>query len=568
MTKTLAVLPRRLALAAAVALSACVGAPGGGPGAPGPSRGGGSLRREDRVVLTPFNEVTGVAVSRRFVFALTTGGLGIYDRTFDAWRPPLAAGDELPAERPTAVAADPATDAVWVGGLGSVTYYQAVSDFATRSSVPGVVDVIAFDRRNPSEGAYVRASGQWSRVTSTGFVTPLGPGQLPPTRELLLAPTLRDIYDEFPNLRAFGSLLTRDAQLRSWPISAAAKSPDRASEVWVGTAGNGLYRADPSFNRAEQLPFGLLEEGAGALALAADGVWIAGLGEGVAPRAGLTFASDDLQSWRWLEGSQSTSFVGARASDLEVREGAAWVATDRGLVRLDTRASRAGGAEAPGEVAAWSAIHGLPSDVVLAVAARPAGAWAGTTSGIVFVTDPATRRGARTADVGPVIASGAAVRDLLATGDTLWAATDAGLLLVPPGDSARAVRPAAQRDEARLGQPTTALATSDSEVVVATRDALLRFHRRTGQLLPSLDAVGFVSVGGIRALAMDGETIWAAGPLGVALYTRVGGATRFLSVPGDLPGEVFDVALGRDYAWVATRNGVVRLRRMRGGGVR
>ena len=555
----------RFGVAAALLALACTGAPGGFGGV-GPTPGG-SLRQEDRVVLSTFNEVTGVAVSRRYVFSVTSGGLAIYDRTFNAWRPPLSLGDDLPRGRPSAVAADPASDGVWIGGVGTVTYYQAATDFATRSTVPGVVDVIAFDRRDLSGGAYVRASGQWSRVTTTGFVSPIDGGQLPPARELEVAPTLREVVSEFPALESFGGLLTRDAQLRSWPISAAAKSPDRASELWVGTLGNGLFRVDPSFNRSEQLPFGLLDPGAGALALAADGVWAASLGDAVSGRGGLTFASDDLQSWRWLEGGQQISLAGTRVFRMDVRGDRAWVATERGLVRFDTRAT-SGAAASAGDVLAWSATNGLPSDVVLSVAARPAGAWAGTASGLVFVSDSASRRSARLGSVGPVLASGTAVRALLAAGDTLWVGTDLGLLLVPPGEGAAAVRPTALAAEPRLGQQVTALATSDSEVVVATRAALLRFHRRTGRLLPSIDVGSFASLGGLRALAMDGGTIWAAGPSGVVVYSRASGASRFLAVPGDIPGEAFDVALGRDYAWVATREGLVRLRRLRDGSVR
>ncbi|MFL5577882.1 MAG: hypothetical protein ACJ79S_18155 [Gemmatimonadaceae bacterium] len=552
-----------------VSLSGCAGAAvGGAPGAPAAGVGGASLRREDRVVVSTYDEVLGVAASRRLVFVLAPRGLGIYDRTFDAWRPPLAAGADLPQGRPTALAADPTSDAVWVGGVGSVTYYQPLTDYATRSSVPGVVDLIAFDRGNPGD-AYVRASGQWSRVSSTGFVTPLGPGQLPLASALEIPETLRDIAREFPSLESFAPLLTRDAQLRSWPVSAAAKSPDRASELWLGTLGNGLYRVDPSFNQSRHLPFGLLDPGAGALALAADGVWVAALGEGVGggARGGLTFASDDLQRWRWLEPPRSTPLVGARAYDLDVRGDVAWIATDRGLARVATR-SGGGDAGEVGDFVVLTAIDGLPSDAALAVAARPGGAWVGTPRGVVYVADQASdgRRGARPR-VGPVLASGAAVRALLATGDTLWVGSDFGLLLVPPGDSARVVRATAQGSDARLGRRIVALAASDTEVAVATPDAVLRIHRPTGRALPPIEGAALASLGGIRALAMDARTLWAAGPRGVVVLRRAGGAPRFLAVPGDLPAEAFDVALGSDYAWVATRDGVVRLRRLRDGSV-
>ena len=83
-----------------------------------------------------------------------------------------------------------------------------------------------------------------------------------------------------------------------------------------------------------------------------------------------------------------------------------------------------------------------------------------------------------------------------------------------------------------------------------------------------MDVGAFAALGGVRALSMDGGTIWAAGPAGGVVYTRATGPSRFLGVPNDIPGEAFDVALGREHAWIATRDGVVRLRRLRDGSVR
>jgi ligand-binding sensor domain-containing protein len=288
-------------------------------------------------------------------------------------------------------------------------------------------------------------------------------------------------------------------------------------------------------------------------------------------RGGLTFASDDLQRWRWLESpySGAQSLAGARSFDLVVGGSQAWLATDRGLARIDTRSG--GGTARAADVLVWSALNGLPSDVALAVAARPDGAWVGTSSGLVFVTDTGRTRSAGAGSVSDVIASGTAVRALLATGDTLWVGTDYGLDFLPPaatpGGERRLVRAAAQSLDSRLGRQVTALATSDSEVAVATRDAILRFDRRSGRLLPSTDVAALSALGGVRALAMDGNTLWAAGPGGVVVVTRPGGSVRLLSVPADLPAEAYDVALSRDYAWVATRNGVVRLRRFNDGTV-
>jgi ligand-binding sensor domain-containing protein len=170
--------------------------------------------------------------------------------------------------------------------------------------------------------------------------------------------------------------------------------------------------------------------------------------------------------------------------------------------------------------------------------------------------------------VGPTIASGTPVRALLATGDTLWVGSDAGLLLLPPGNDTMPRRPATARQEPRLAQPVRAIAHSDSIVVVATADELVRFNLSTGGLLPRLDAVNVRAVGSVNTLAMDGSTLWVGGPLGVLLVDRGTGTARLLGSAYQVTSETFDIALTRDYAWLATRDGVVRLRRLPNGTVR
>lgn len=553
---------RRWAAALAIAVLA-QGACGGVQGGPGRrSSFAGSSSRDERVLLTRFADVTGVGVTQRLVFITTPQGLGVYDRQFDAWLPPLAAGTEYPGDRVSFVAGDPTTDAVWVGGAGFVFYYQPSIDLFARANVPGAVDYIMFDRRNAGGGALVRSAGQWSRVSSTGFVQPvLNAADLPAAPDQIRPPTLAQLYDEFPGLQSFERLLTRDSRLRSWQVSSGAKSPDRASEVWLGTLGNGLYKVNPLFNSAENIPFGLLEPGAGALALAADGVWAAGSGDpGPDRRGGITFIESSLQEWRWLEGGLTQPLAGVRAYDLEVRGEWAWVATERGVARVATRNDE--------DFVLWAGVHGLPDDRAYAVAARPGGAWVGTARGLVFLADSASRRSPGRGSVGRTLLSGTPVRALLATGDTLWIGTDAGLLLLQPGNDSLPVRAAASEGEPRLLQPVRAIARSDSIVVVANADELLRYDLNTGRLLPRLDAVNVRGVGRVNTVAVDGRTLWVGGALGVIVVDRGTGTSRFLGAADRIAAEAYDIVLARDFAWVATRAGVVRLTRLPDGTVR
>jgi ligand-binding sensor domain-containing protein len=109
-------------------------------------------------------------------------------------------------------------------------------------------------------------------------------------------------------------------------------------------------------------------------------------------RGGLTFASTDLQRWRWIDGTISVPMVGMRATSMSVRAARAWIGTDRGVVR-----ARLDGTE---EMAVWTLLDGLPDDRVFAVSARSDGAWVGTARGLVFISDTSDTRSPRTRGIG------------------------------------------------------------------------------------------------------------------------------------------------------------------------
>lgn len=536
---------RRVALPAIViAVAACAPLPGGAGGALAP---GGAFAREDVVMLDDFSRVDAIAVSRSFVFAATENGLAVYDRRDDRWLPPLVPAAGYPRTRVTVLAADPRADVAWLGAMGAVLRYDPVLDEATSTIVAGTPDVILFDARDPMGGAYVRAGGGWTRVSSTGFAESVSPAQLPPAGARVVPPTLQQLYAAYPNARAFERLLTRDEQMRSWPVTSAAEPPDRR-ELWLGTWGNGVFREDPDFNRADHFPFGLLGDGGASLALASDGVWIAA-GAGRAERGGLTFASTDLASWRWLAIDARSPLAAAPVRALAVVGDTAWIATARGLVRASTRS-------AAEPVTRLSAADGLPSDDVLALAASGGTLWAGTTAGLAAVRGPAAARGRAAI---PALLTGVPVRALIASGDTLWVGSDAGLLALPPGaEGAVRVLPG----EPRLARRVRALARADSVLLVATDDALLELDVAHARLLAGDAALDASRVGAPSAAAMDARTLWIGGSSGVLVVSRATRGTRFLGVGGALQGAVRDLRLDPAYAWIATDHGVVRLRRL------
>lgn len=531
-------------------------------GASGPM--GGFGRGDERQRIGSFSNVQAVAVSRRYVFAAGSSGIAIYDRVLNAWLPPLTRDDGLTDQQITVLAGDPVEDALWLGVPGGVIMYRPLTAQLQRTIVTGVPELIAFDRSETGAGngdAMVRAGGEWTRISRVGLATPM---VRPPLANTLILPrTLNDLYTQFPTLRTQPSLLLRSQQsdrpLRNVQIVSGAASPERASEVWLGTAGDGLFRLDPAFMQSTPLPYGLMEPGVGALALAADGVWAAGLGQSL-QRGGLSFVASDLQRFRWIDGTISVPLAGVRSLALVTRASRAWLGTDRGLVRV-----RLDGTQA---IQAWGVLDGLPDERVLSVATRDDGVWAGTARGLVYVSDSSDTRAVRTRGLGVRLLDNVPVHALQFTGDTLWIGTEAGLMAVasPNGTAGGAVSRPVGGDPA-LRRAIRALAWSDTVLLAATDDAVLRLAPRGGVEPVRVDLLDVRQVGRVTKVAIDERTMWLAGTDGVMIVSRRDGATRVLRVPGDLPGPVLDMAVNRDYMWFGTPQGLIRLRRRGDGGL-
>ena len=525
---------------------------------------GGFGRGDERQRIGSFSNVQAVAVSRRYVFAAGSSGIAIYDRVLNAWLPPLTRDDGLTDQQITVLAADPVEDALWLGVPGGVIMYRPLTAQLQRTIVTGVPELIAFDRSGTGAGsgdAIVRAGGEWTRISRVGLATPM---VRPPLANTLILPrTLNDLYTQFPTLRTQPSLLLRSQQsdrpLRNVQIVSGAASPERASEVWLGTAGDGLFRLDPAFMQSTPLPYGLMEPGVGALALAADGVWAAGLGQSL-QRGGLSFVASDLQRFRWIDGTISVPLVGVRSLALVTRASRAWLGTDRGLVRV-----RLDGTQA---MQAWGVLDGLPDNRVLSVATRDDGVWAGTARGLVYVSDSSDTRTERTRGLGVRLLDNVPVYALQFTGDTLWIGTEAGLMAIasPNGTTGGAVSRPVGGDPA-LRRAIRALAWSDTVLLAATDDAVLRLAPRGGVEPVRVDLLDVRQVGRVTKVAIDERTMWLAGTDGVVIVSRREGATRGLRVPGDLPGPVLDMAVNRDYMWFGTPQGLIRLRRRGDGGL-
>ncbi len=521
---------------------------------------------DDWRLIGSYADVRAVAVARSYVFAATPNGVSVYDRVFNSWLAPLTLTSGLADGPITVMAGDPVEDAVWIGVTGGVLLYRPRTEQAVHTIITGIPDVILFDRSLIGD-AFVRAGGQWTRVSRAGIATPVtGP---PPAAQRVAAQTLSDVYARYPGLRNGSPLLFReqrsDRPLRNYQVTSGGLSLDTPSDVWLGTSGDGLYRVDGVLQHAAALRYGTMERGVAVVGLAADGVWTVGLGL-TSFRGGLTFASNDLQRWRWIDGTIAVPMINMRPGSMSIRGSRAWIGTDRGLVRAQLDASE--------QLASWTSLNGLPDDRVLAVSATSAGVWVGTARGLVFVSDSgalttpaAALRGATPRDLrlqsvsAPIL--NIPVLALQQVGDTLWIGTVSGLYALPAGGALSA--PVGQ--DPSLRRRISALAYSDTALFVATDNGVMQLKPTGGVEPQRLTAINVATVGQVTRLAADDRIIVLTGTDGVVVTQRHGG-TRVLRIPADVPGPVLDVVLSREFIWFATVEGLLRVRRDSDGGIR
>ncbi|MFN5599620.1 MAG: hypothetical protein ACK5AK_09615 [Gemmatimonas sp.] len=550
-----------IAVASTVLAAACAPVVPGGTGGLGAAREGpyAGSQREERQRIGSFSTVQAVAVSRRYVYAASSGGIAIYDRFTERWLPPLTRDLGIADQQVTVMAGDPVEDALWLGVPGGVITYRPLTEHVQRTIVMGVPQVIAFDRSGAGD-ALVRSAGQWTRVSRAGITTPVNGA--PIAAQTLVPRSFEDLLQQFPMLRTQPQLLLRSAAgnrqqanrpLRQFAVISGAASPDRTSEVWLGTDGDGVYQYDPSFLSGKALPYGLLEPGVGALAPAADGVWAAGLGASER-RGGLTFATNDLQRWRWIEGTLAVPLTGVRTFAMATRANRAWLGTDRGLIRVRL--------DGDNDVQSWSNLDGLADARVLAVAPRGEGVWAGTARGLLYVNDTSDTKAPRTRGIGARLLDNLVINALQFTGDTLWVGSDAGLLAIPSPNTAvggPVSRPLG--NDPALRRPVRSLAWSDSVLLALTDDAVLQLAPHGGVEPARVPALDVLQIGRPLRVAIDDRAMWAAGSDGVIMVSRRTGAVRVLRVGGDLPGPALDLVAQRDWLFVGTPQGLMRFRR-------
>jgi ligand-binding sensor domain-containing protein len=491
-------------------------------------------RPEERVVLTDLSFVDAVAVSDDVLYVASRGGLGVYDRPFDRWLPPVTHLDGYPPERIRTALVDPVDRSLWLGTDTRVLHYQPTLRRFESVAAPGGAVELMFDRADSFKGIYVLGRLGWGFIPRGSFLMTEAP-PLPPLGRRERTITVEEALNMVPFMAAWAPAALTDERLRTFRYTSAAVART-TEQVFFGTDGMGLLGVDGLTTDVVRMPFGLLATGARAVVTAPGGVWV-GTGP-LAPRVGLTFVSRDLQEFRYEEGARAVGFQFTVVRDLVRRGRTVWAATDRGVIRLE-----AGGRPEPVLTG-----FGTGADDAFALAGTGRGVWVGTGRGLMFITDDAEVTLVDEQVREPIYA-------LAAAGDTVWVGGRRGVGFTWEGSDAIYV-PDRGELTVPVSEPVIALALVADTVVAATPERILWRAPNEEWVVERL-LTG--DLGEVTGLESDGEGVWVGGVRGVAYFRLRFRDFRVFNAPGDFPGPVRALAVDERYLWVATEAGLVRL---------
>ncbi len=483
-------------------------------------------RAEDRVLISDFSRITGLARDHTTLYGVTPNGLIVYDITTRRFLAPLTQEDGFPQrERPLAVAYSPSEFRVLIGtssgGLHTLTTGSARFENVTRLN--GAVTRLLSSRDDAD--TYAETTQGWYRLRNGSFfpepVTgPPASAQMPGSSD----PYLRSMIGSAGSVPGRGTA----------PVAAieADRSP---GSYFAGTLGNGLVHLDTRALTPTRLPFGLNTRGAGAVAAWRGRVWFGG---DARTNAGpLVSATPELSQFQ--EYPPSTGAPQDLVTALLGTDSALWVGTSTGLYSF---------AGPPGRER-WQPRPFAGADRVTSLAADTGRGRTG-----VFVgTDHGAGRMSG-AGVWTPILEGPYVFGLEVSADTLWMATGLGIVAYPLDGSGSA---AALRGGGTPAEPVLDIRATADTLYAVTAESVYR-RGSAGWSLP--DRAPSQRLGPLGRVRTDGSTVWVLGTLGFAMKRAQSGVWSYHSAPEDIPeAPVRDLLRHGDVMWLATPAGALRI---------
>lgn len=488
-------------------------------------------------MLGDFSRVNAVAASMQKVFSVTPDAVLAYDPLARHWEGPYTPRDPGQLRDVFAALVDPIDNSLWMVRRSGWVRFDPGIQLWEQGYIAGSVLEAAFDQNAPGAGLYLRTSTGWVTAMRGGASVPAAP----PSRPLRAATVDQAIRDN-PAIQANSAGLLFSSRFRNIRYTSAARAAGFAGQGWyLGTNGAGTVYFPEASGFPEPMTFGLPGEAAGAVFAGTGGVWVVNE-RTVSADPGLSFVAGDLSEFRWFQGPRATGLPFTRVRRVVGLGSALWLATDVGAIRIVPREE---------DIDRFDAGRGLPDPRVLDLAQRRGRLVAATVHGLAEYSD-STGEFQR---IAPDFSDVAQAVEL--SGDTVWVGTRIGLFASVAGVN-DLLQPDALGAGLSLRAPVVDLTWRADTLVALTPDRLLWRAPGSGQF--TLGPLLGSGLGRLHTVVNGRGGLYIAGDRGAGFTQLNTPVSRILGVPGDLPGQVTDLAVDDTWLWVATLKGLVRFR--------
>lgn len=490
---------------------------------------------EDRAVLADYTAIRAVAVSSERVYAITRSAIVAWHPVRRAWEGPYLPRDPGLLSNVVSAIADPLDQSIWLIRPNGWIHFDPTIQLFDQGVIPGSVTDAALDRNAPASGLFLRSGSQWYQAGRGGGALPSNPPQAP-----LRPATVQEAVRDNPSIQASAAGLLFASRLRPVSYTSAARASAFAGQGWfLGTNSAGLIFFPLGSGFPEPMRFGLPSDFATAVTVADNMVWVAN-GRTAATDASISRLSSSLDSVSWFQGPRATGLPFTTAQRMVSDGRSLWLATDQGLLRLTPSSTP--------EIDQFQ--RELPDIPILDLAQQGGRIGIGMRHGVAIYHQDGgiVRYAANFAEPAAAVLPG---------GDTLWVGTRVGLWFA---DSSMADlrRPTGFGEAPSQQEPVLDLLWRADTLVALTAGRLIWRDPRTGSftLGPQLGN----SLGRPLRLVSGRDALYLAGTGGIGVLRLGSGILRTFRTPGDIPGEVTDLAVDKDYLWVTSRRGLVRFR--------
>ncbi len=504
----------------------------------------------DWISYTVLRYVNSIAIGDVYIYFATTGGIGRFDRYREKWEFPWTKSNGLAENDIHAVAYDVKSGYLWCTSKNAVSFMHPTSKRWTNiyydeqgMSDDERYDSIGFDDRyvwlatSAGELFYSdRYSVNFFSASSKEAGEIIWEGKR--AKKPALPPLFTDA-DLFFDERGY----FEDVNLRSFPVTFYIE--DAWQNIWIGTWGLGVGRANLYTSRFTLLPYGLLQKDASSIAEKEGEFWMGGF-QNDEKLSGVT-SWDGGQRWDYLEAAFIIDFYSDNINMIEIGGEDIWFATDRGAVWYNRR---------NGNWKNFGRQELLPEEWVYDIALDREYIWMATAAGVSRLA----RRGLSPSIKSSELIEYHALRDLEVYDieilhNLIWMGTEYGIYIY---DAVKDTGGFYAGPDGPFDRAVTAVSRFNDEIWFGTEDGIEAFDiARKEWLRPPARRHGTGRT--IHRILAAKEAVWATTDEGVLKFDRARNYWRRFTVKdGLISDEVYAMVLDGNYIWFGSREGITR----------